>query len=161
MTTILLCNTCILWKEILKFWNPMVNLTVWDHNEVIWLSPYCYLFKELKNNMAIITQDSCCAQTPPKLTHWLYFGRSNRAKSKLSTHINYTGCPKRNVPDFGRVFLMLKYTDITQNTYVQSWTVMEIMAREVTLTAVTHLLITKYILKLAGICGFCIVNICT
>ena len=42
----------------------------------------------------------------------------------------YTGCPRRNVPDFGRVFLMLKYTDITQNTYVQSWTVTEIMARE-------------------------------
>ena len=39
-------------------------------------------------------------------------------------------CPRRNVPDFGRVFLMLKYTDITQNTYVQSWTVTEIMARE-------------------------------
>jgi len=32
----------------------------------------------------------------------------------------YTGCPRKNVPDFGRVFLMLKYTDITQNTYVQS-----------------------------------------
>jgi hypothetical protein len=32
----------------------------------------------------------------------------------------YTGCPRRKVPDFGRVFLMLKYTDITQNTYVQS-----------------------------------------
>ena len=29
----------------------------------------------------------------------------------------YTGCPRRNVPDFGRVFLMLRYTDITQNTY--------------------------------------------
>ena len=43
----------------------------------------------------------------------------------------YTGCPRRNVPDFGRVFLMLKYTDITWNTYVQSWTVMEIMVREV------------------------------
>ena len=42
----------------------------------------------------------------------------------------YTGCPRRNVPDFGRVFLMLKYTDITQNTKVQSWTVTEIMARE-------------------------------
>jgi len=26
-------------------------------------------------------------------------------------------CPRRN---FGRVFLMLKYTDITQNTYIQS-----------------------------------------
>jgi len=31
----------------------------------------------------------------------------------------YTGCPRRNMPDFGRVFLMLKHTDITQNTYVQ------------------------------------------
>jgi len=26
---------------------------------------------------------------------------------------------------------MLHYTDITQNTYIQSWTVTEIMAREV------------------------------
>jgi len=33
--------------------------------------------------------------------------------------ILYTGCPRRKVPDFGRVFLMLKYNDITQNTYVQ------------------------------------------
>jgi len=49
---------------------------------------------------------------------------------KVSTQL-YTGCPKRNVPDFRRVFLMLKYTDITQNTYIQSWTVTEIMAREV------------------------------
>jgi len=45
-------------------------------------------------------------------------------------HLPYTGCPRRNVPDFGSVFLMLKYTDITQNTYVQSWTVTEIKARE-------------------------------
>jgi len=43
----------------------------------------------------------------------------------------YTGCPRRNVPNFGRVFLMLKYTDIAQNTYIQSWRVTEIMAREV------------------------------
>jgi hypothetical protein len=28
------------------------------------------------------------------------------------------------------MFLMLKYTDITQNTYIQSWTITEIMARE-------------------------------
>jgi len=32
----------------------------------------------------------------------------------------YTGCPRRNVPNFGRVFLMLNYNDITQNTYIQS-----------------------------------------
>jgi hypothetical protein len=31
----------------------------------------------------------------------------------------YTGCLRRNVPYFGRVFLMLKYTDITPNTYIQ------------------------------------------
>ena len=42
----------------------------------------------------------------------------------------YTGCPTRNGQNFGRVFLMLKYTDITQNTYIQSWTVTEIMAIE-------------------------------
>ena len=45
-------------------------------------------------------------------------------------HITYTGCLRRNVPDFRRMFLMLKYTDITQNTYIQSWMVTEIMARE-------------------------------
>jgi hypothetical protein len=38
---------------------------------------------------------------------------------QFAVHI-YTGCPRRNVPDFGMVFLMLKCTDITQNTYVQS-----------------------------------------
>ena len=39
------------------------------------------------------------------------------------THIYiyiYTGCPRRNGQNFGRVFLMLNYTDITQNTYIQS-----------------------------------------
>ena len=43
----------------------------------------------------------------------------------------YTGCNRRNVRDFGRVFLMLNYTDITQNTYIQSWTVTELMTGEV------------------------------
>ena len=43
----------------------------------------------------------------------------------------YTGCHRKNGPNFGRVFLMLNYTNITQNTYVQSWTVSEIMASEV------------------------------
>ena len=42
----------------------------------------------------------------------------------------YTGCPRRDGQNFGRVFLMLNYTDITQNTYIQSSTVTEIMARE-------------------------------
>jgi len=32
----------------------------------------------------------------------------------------YTRCNRRNVRDFGRVFLMLNYADITQNIYIQS-----------------------------------------
>ena len=49
----------------------------------------------------------------------------------IGTYIlTYTECPRRNVPYFGRVFLMLKYTDITQNVYILSWTVTELMARE-------------------------------
>jgi hypothetical protein len=42
----------------------------------------------------------------------------------------YTECNRRNVRDFGRVFLMLNYTDITQNSYIQSWKVTEIMVIE-------------------------------
>ena len=34
--------------------------------------------------------------------------------------LEYTGCNRRKGPDFGRVFLMLNYTDITQNTYIKS-----------------------------------------
>ena len=44
-------------------------------------------------------------------------------ETKFETFVEtnlYTGCPRRNVPNFGRAFLMLNYTDITQNTYVQS-----------------------------------------
>ena len=43
----------------------------------------------------------------------------------------YTGCPRRKGPNFGRVFLRSNYTDITQNTYIQSSMVKEILAREV------------------------------
>jgi len=55
---------------------------------------------------------------------------SNPCNIVDSQIILYTGCPRRKGQNFGRVFLMLKYTDITQNTYIQSWTVTEIMARE-------------------------------
>ena len=41
---------------------------------------------------------------------------------RVSNQLQLTnaGCPGRNVPDFGRMLLKLKYTDITQNTYIQS-----------------------------------------
>ena len=53
----------------------------------------------------------------------------SHAHARTHAHTR-AGCPRRNVRDFGRVFLMLKYTNITQNTYVQSRTVTEIIARE-------------------------------
>ena len=34
--------------------------------------------------------------------------------------LTHTECHRRNGPNFGRLFLMLNYTDITQNTYIQS-----------------------------------------
>ena len=55
---------------------------------------------------------------------------SHPYKTTSKIIILYTGCNRRNGPDFGRVFLMLYYTDITQNTYVQSRTVTEVIARE-------------------------------
>ena len=60
---------------------------------------------------------------------------------KISNHKNFTsnnrlplvhtGCPRRKGPNFGRVFLRSNYTDITQNTYIQSSMVTEILAREI------------------------------
>jgi len=62
---------------------------------------------------------------------FIYFARPGFAYCVQFIYIyTYTGCPRRNVPDFGTVFLVLNYTDITQNTYIQSWTVTEIIARE-------------------------------
>jgi len=56
--------------------------------------------------------------------------KSDHCQKTFELTLTYTGCPGRNVPDFGRLFLKLKYTDITKNTYILSWMVMEIKARE-------------------------------
>ena len=66
-----------------------------------------------------------------KLVHECWIPHALQFITQWYNHyLPYTECPRRSVPDFRRVFLMLKYTDITQNTYSQSWTVTEIMARE-------------------------------
>ena len=48
---------------------------------------------------------------------WRYERMWTSSLKRLTT---YTECHRRNGPNFGRVFLMLNYTDITQNTYIQS-----------------------------------------
>jgi len=46
---------------------------------------------------------------------------------EYETTWRYTGCPRRKGPNFGRVFLRSDYTDITQNTYIQSSMVTQIL----------------------------------
>jgi len=47
----------------------------------------------------------------------MYSGEFTKKKKYIYI---YTGCHRRKGPNFGRVFLMLNYTDITQNTHIQS-----------------------------------------
>jgi len=47
-------------------------------------------------------------------------GGNKLIKSTTDTRALYTGRNRRNGPDFGRVFLMLNYTEKPQNTYIQS-----------------------------------------
>ena len=76
---------------------------------------------------------------PSAVTIWIFTAAKSSNLGRLTfwsltTYIYiylYTECHRRNGPNFGRVFLMLNYTGITQNTYIQSWTVTEIMASEV------------------------------
>jgi len=65
------------------------------------LNPICYLLALLAH-------------------HFLHVSRIRVKLLTLRVLMSYTGWNRRNVPDFGRVFLMLKYTDITQNTSIQS-----------------------------------------
>jgi len=65
-----------------------------------------------------------------RLNHYATPGPTIPCVSTDGKDVQHTGCPRRNGQNFGRVFLMLKYTAITQNTYVQSWTVTEIKDRE-------------------------------
>ena len=101
---------------------------VWSYL-IRWLSVH-----EHPTRMRVVLQQANCCKTRSNDSAATCFKTRRNAKRiprwKQTSCNAYTGCPRRNVPDFGRVFLMLKYTDITQNTYIQSWTVTEIMAWE-------------------------------
>ena len=67
-----------------------------------------------------------------RLTSWAKLVTPNKQYIYIYIYIYiYTGCHRRKGPNFGRVFLRSNYTDITQNTYIQSSMVTEILAREV------------------------------
>ena len=127
----LLCP-CIFVQEA-EWWRMGhgVLFCLWGRPPRIWIS--------MTNCVVYIILENCNRGFLCGVLMYLLYKSSHNGSNDVRVHykelnwitqLGYTGCPSRNVPDFGRVFLMLKYTDITQNTYVQSWTVTEIMARE-------------------------------
>ena len=131
------CNTLIsytwvgvrwwyMWKYCCCFWSPVCGSSFCAVVVLLW---YSVRHDTLLCSPRMICKDKLAVNVNCYRTNVLYY----RYVPHNDVSVNnrpHTGCPRRNVPDFGRVFLMLNYTDITQNTYVQSWTVMEIMARE-------------------------------
>ena len=59
-------------------------------------------------------------QIHPAGAEFFHSDRWTEGRTDMTILYIYTGCNRRNGPDFGRVFLMLNYTDITRNTYIQS-----------------------------------------
>ena len=57
-----------------------------------------------------------------------YSTKAQLGKKLMELHIYRLS--RGDVPSFGRMFLKLKYTDITKNTYIRSRTITEIKARE-------------------------------
>ena len=98
----------ILRLNLLDYWNATIFCLEWY---TLWSSQGQIYFRS-----------SC---------NWIYVAML-KLNVNLSMYVisHYTGCNRRNGPDFWRVFLRSNYTDITQNTYTQSWTVTEILARE-------------------------------
>jgi len=112
---------------------------------------FCFLDMRGKSSMnrEFLSLHSCRflvhrnQRTELKFSYWLLLQNAKKLCSTITVSCHQlhgwhggwqghnTGCPRRNGQNFGRVFLMLNYTDITQNTYIQFWTVTEIMAREV------------------------------
>jgi hypothetical protein len=144
----IVCEKCVLvWSLYLRFilqlclnWRPLRALSRWS--PLFALNPCHFGAKgiiHLANkpdrfrgvNLANITEVYRAEYSQFERNLWMSLYSHNKRHGQRCLHSQYTGCPRRNVPDFGWVFLMLKYTDITQNTYILSWTVTEIMAKEV------------------------------
>ena len=129
----------IKWILLIFSWGIYCSCTVFDQTktEGVWISlglrvRVCFVCLRVVLHLYTPCRVPVLhPKTLPVVFHIYIFRTSFSFGRALMPKQTYTGCPRRNVPDFGRVSLMLKYTDITQNTYVQSWTVTEIMAREV------------------------------
>jgi len=89
----------IMWKNIIERGRPQMK--IWRMRITRWIIKATDTHSEYVILIAFL------------LKQWL-----DERASILS--FTYTGCPRRNGQNFRRVFLMLNYTDMTQNTYIQS-----------------------------------------
>ena len=95
------------------------------------LQPLTVLLSCRRIKLTAENTSSCSKRSLCSRTYVIDVGLRQTLFYLCSVHSEiYTGCNRRDGPDFGRVFLRSNYTDITQNTYIQSWTVTEILARE-------------------------------
>ena len=134
---------CISWK--LKCWKYMVcaycrYCSFYRRREEVYRLSLFRSMDHMKGTCLVTTSISwshVCRRLSSGSSGWYCFSQINQYVQRAlsfktaETTVSYTECHRRNGPNFGRVFLMLNYTDITQNTYIQSWTVTEIMAREI------------------------------
>jgi len=72
----------------------------------------------LLSALAVYSTTLCNVPRDLKLEH--LFPCTTDIFTEWNTKYLHTGCPGGNVPDFGRMFLKLKYADITKNTYIRS-----------------------------------------
>ena len=84
----------------------------------------------LKNRASLKSRKSAsvftsCSSDVTQKNAWRFCVHNYRGIQRYFQY--YTGCPWRKGPNFGRVFLRSNYTDITQNTFIQSSMVTEIL----------------------------------
>jgi len=96
--------------------------------DVYHLLPICHVSLHIKVRITFLTPECCLSDFTETSLHFIVYLQTLQNMthttvtviSQTKHYLSYTGCHRRNGPNFGRVFLMLNYTDITQNTYIQS-----------------------------------------
>jgi len=123
---------CLQLSSILSFVcsiSPLCFFNIWDQFSTY--TNYQCLTRKLCNSVWLSSQIYIVHGVISKRQHSYIVMTVTHLNPNTSLFIPYTGCPRRKGPNFGRVFLRSNCTDITQNTYIQSSMVTEILAREV------------------------------
>ena len=114
--------------QLCFYYTKLTKVLHVNSNLKVGLSPFKDYHQAFDRNIKIYFTVHCGHQTKILILAVYKHIFKNLRMSCVTVH---TECNRRNGPDFGRLFLRSNYTDITQNTYIQSSMVTEILAREV------------------------------